>query len=83
MVLCNNRIEHHREEQGVPGCGNSREAEQQYNNGGKGDDHYRVVERHLGQGEMRFLIAQVAPNEHHRSAGGSDEPLPLIQPMVC
>ena len=61
-------VEQHREEQRVPRHRNRGEAEQQADDRREGHHHDRVVERHLGEREMRLAIDEVRPYEHHGGA---------------
>ena len=62
-------VEHDRQNQRVPGHRDRGQAEQQRHDRREGNDHDRVVERHLRQREMRLAIDEVRPDEHHGRAG--------------
>jgi hypothetical protein len=62
-------VEQHRDEQRLPRHDDRRQAKEQRHDGGEGDDHDRVVEGDLAQGEVRVALREAAPHEHHRGAG--------------
>ena len=62
-------VEHDRQDQGVPRDRDRGHAQQQRDDGRKREDHDDIVERHLGQGETRVTVGQVAPDKHHGGAG--------------
>ncbi len=62
-------VEHHREEQRLPGHADGGEPQQQADDRREGEDHDGVVERHLGQGEVGVAVGEAAPHEDHRRAG--------------
>jgi hypothetical protein len=62
-------VEHDREKQRLPRHRDRGQTQQQADDRGEGEDHDRVVERDLGQGEIRIAIRQVRPDEDHGGAG--------------
>jgi len=57
----------------VPGHGDRGEAEEQAHDRREREDHDRVVQRHLREGEIGVAAAELAPHEHHRRAGRRGE----------
>ena len=69
----NDDVEDDGKEEGLPRDPNRRKAQEQAHDGGKSEDHNRVIQGDLGKGEVGVAAGQPAPNKDHGGAGGGGE----------
>ena len=67
----NDNVQHHGEDNRVPGHLNVGNAQQEHHNGREGEEHDDVVQRHLHQSIGGIAFGEIAPDKHHGGAGCS------------
>ena len=66
-------VQNNRQDECFPRYMDRRNAQQQGHDGGKGEYHDQVIQRHLRQRKSRMAAAEVAPDKNHGGTRGRRE----------